>query len=463
MLPDKMTLKMSKVIKLKKGLDIKLKGVAERRMIDLPPAAVCGVAPSDFPGLTPKLLVQPGERVEAGSALFFDKKRPEILVTSPVSGTVLAVNRGDKRAILNVEIEADKQQRYRQFDVPASPSREEVVDLMLAAGLWPCVIQRPYGVVANPQDTPKAVFVSGFDSAPLAPDMGFALANRYTDIKKGFAVLRKLTGGKVHLGLSAKSDGMLNALDGMPDVETRWFDGPHPAGNVGVQISHIDPINKGDVVWTVDIQNVAMIGRFFDTGRVDMTKTYAVAGSEVGRSGYVTAVVGMPVADIARAAECRPTKDGDTLRFISGDVLSGTRVGEDGYMGFYANMLTVIPEGDKYEMLGWAMPRLDKFSVSRTYLSWLQPGRKYTVDTNLHGGHRPFIVTGLFERFVPMDIYPMYLLKAIIAQDIDKMEALGIYEIVPEDLALCEYVDPSKNEIQQIVRDGINLMVKELS
>ena len=451
---------MSKVIKLKKGLDIKLKGAAERRLIELPPSEACGIVPSDFPGLTLKLLVQPGEAVEAGDPLFFDKKRPEILVTSPVSGVVRAVNRGDKRVILNVEIEVSKQQKHRNFKVPISPSREETVTLLTASGLWPCIIQRPYGIVANPQDTPKAIFVSGFDSAPLAPDMNFALANRYTDLKKGFDVLRKLTAGKVHLGLSVKSEGILNTLN---SVDIHYFDGPHPTGNVGIQIGQIDPINKGDVVWTVDIQNVAMIGRFFDTGRVDMTKTYAVAGSEVGRSGYVTAVVGTSVADIARAAECRPTQQGDTLRFISGDILSGTRVGNNDYIGFYANMLTVIPEGDKYEMLGWAMPRLDKFSVSRTYLSWLQPGRKYTVDTNLHGGHRPFIVTGLFERYVPMNIYPMYLLKAIIAQDIDKMEALGIYEIVPEDLALCEYVDPSKNEIQQIVREGINLMIKELS
>lgn len=451
---------MSKVIKLKKGLDIKLKGVAERRILDMSTAARYGIAPSDFPGLTPKLLVQPGETVEAGSPLFFDKKRPEILITSPVSGTVLAVNRGEKRAILNIEIEADKNQRYKQFDMPMSLDREAVIELLLSAGLWPCIIQRPYGIVANPQDMPKAIFVSGFDSAPLAPDMNFALANRYADLNKGFDVLRKLTVGKVYLGLSVKSEGMLNALNG---IDIHYFDGPHPAGNVGVQISRTDPINKDDIVWTADIQNVAMIGRFFSTGQVDMTKMYAVAGSEVGRSGYIQAVVGASVADIARVAECRPTHVGDKLRYISGDVLSGTNVGNEGYMGFYTNMLTVIPEGDKYEMLGWAMPRLDKFSVSRTYLSWLQPGRKYIVDTNLHGGHRPFIVTGLFERYVPMDIYPMYLLKAIIAQDIDKMEALGIYEIVPEDLALCEFVDPSKNDIQQIVRDGINLMIKELN
>lgn len=451
---------MSKVIKLRKGLDIKLKGAAGKHVTDMPQAATYGISPSDFQGITPKLLVQSGETVEAGSPLFFDKKRPGILITSPVSGTVLAVNRGDKRSILNVVIEADKQQRYKQFNIPVSADREATIELLMAAGLWPCIIQRPYGVIANPEDMPKAVFVSGFDSAPLAPDMNFALADRHADLRKGFDVLRKLTKGKVHLGLRVKPDGVLNAIDG---VETHYFDGPHPAGNVGVQISHIDPINKGDIVWTVDVQNVALIGRFFNTGRVDMTKTYAVAGSEVGRSGYVTAIVGAPVADIAWATDCRPVKAEDKLRFISGNILSGTRVGEDGYMGFYANMLTVIPEGDKYEMLGWAMPRLNKFSVARTYFSWLRPDKKYTIDTNMHGGHRPFIVTGLFERYVPMDIYPMYLLKAIIAQDIDKMENLGIYEVVPEDFALCEFADPSKNEIQQIVRDGINLMIKELS
>jgi Na+-transporting NADH:ubiquinone oxidoreductase subunit A len=336
--------------------------------------------------------------------------------------------------------------------------------LLLESGLWPEIIQRPYGVVANPKDTPKAVFVSGMDTAPLAPDLGYALKDSYLDLKKGLEVLAKLTDGKVHLSLDAAApQSVLDALCGEgKKVEKHLFSGPHPTGNVGVQIAHIAPINKGDIVWTVDIQNVALIGRLFLTGHVDMTKTYAVAGSEVAGSCYVRAIAGAPVADLVCVAGDLKDNPRARARFISGNPLSGTDVGRDGFVGFYANQLSVIPEGDHHEMIGWAMPRLNKFSVSRTYFSWLQPGKKYVLDTNLNGGNRPFIVTGLFERYVPMDIYPIHLLKAIVAQDVDKMEALGIYEIVPEDLALCEFVDPSKNEIQRIVRDGINLIIKEM-
>ncbi|MDL2320082.1 Na(+)-translocating NADH-quinone reductase subunit A [Alistipes sp. OttesenSCG-928-B03] len=455
---------MSKVIKIRKGLDIKLMGKPERSVSNALRAAAYGISPSDFVGITPKLLVQEGERVEAGTPVFFDKKRPELLVCSPVSGTVAAVNRGDKRSIINVVIEADKEQVYRQFEVPKlkTAERGEVIASILEGGLWPCIMQRPYGIIANPDDTPKAVFVSGFDSAPLAPDMNFALSAQMENLRTGFAVLRKLSGGEVHLGLRDGDEGILEVLK--PEgVQRHLFDGPHPAGNVGVQIAHIDPICKDDIVWTVDIQNVAMIGRFFNTGRLDMTKVYAVAGSEVAQPAYVSALVGAPVASLLPEENRKQQKDGDSIRYISGNVLTGKRVGADGYIGFYANQLTALPEGDKYELLGWAMPRFNKFSVARTYFSWLRPDKQYVIDTNINGGHRPFIVTGLFERYVPMDIYPMYLLKAILAGDIDKMENLGIYEVVEEDLALCEFVDPSKNEIQQMVRDGINLMIKELS
>jgi Na+-transporting NADH:ubiquinone oxidoreductase subunit A len=317
-------------------------------------------------------------------------------------------------------------------------------------------------MVATPTDVPKAVFVSGFDSAPLAPDLNFALEAEFVNMKRGFEILRTLAAGRpVHLSLSATAEGVLDAVGDGEGIVKHTFAGPHPAGNVGVQISRIDPINKGDRVWTTDLWSVALIGRFFNTGRLDMTKIYAVAGSGAGRTGYVEAMVGTPIADLVRATGSRAAGD-ERLRFISGNALSGRRVGEDGYIGFYANMLTVLPEGDRHELLGWARPGLNKFSVSRTYLSWLRPGKRYVIDTNLHGGHRPFIVTGLFERYVPMDIYPMQLLKAILAEDIDKMEALGIYEVVPEDLALCEFADPSKNDIQQIVQDGIDLMVKEV-
>ena len=453
---------MSKVIKLKRGLDINLQGKAEKQISDVPLAASYGISPSNFEGVTPKLLVKVDDVVKAGSPLFFDKNRPEIIFTSPVSGTVAAINRGEKRKILDIVVNADSEQKYEEFEIKplASASREDVIGVLLSSGLWPFIIQRPYGIIANPEDKPKAIFVSGYDSAPLAPDLNFVLADRFDDLHKGFEVLAKLTEGKVHLGLKAGTDSVLNKLD---NVEKHLFEGPHPAGNVGVQIHHINPINKGEVVWTADVQAVAIIGRFFNAGKLDLTRVYAVTGSEVATPKYVRAMIGTPIAGVMAITGIRPQPENGRVRIINGNVLTGSKVAEEGYVDFYNNQLTVIPEGDKYEFLGWAMPRLNEFSVSRSYFSWLRPHKSYVLDTNLHGGVRPFVVTGLFERYVPMDIYPMYLLKAILAGDIDKMENLGIYEVIEEDFALCEFVDPSKTEIQQIVRQGINLMIKELN
>ena len=452
---------MSKTIKLKRGLDIRLVGEAEKRIVALPMAESYGISPLDFNGVVPKLLVRPGDAVKAGTPLFFDKYHPEVLFTSPVSGTVDCVSRGDKRKILCVSVTADGKQDSEQFDVkPADKATgAEVKELLLKSGLWPFITQRPYGIVANPADEPKAIFVSGFDSAPLAPDMDFALQGQEENLKAGFEALKKLTAGKVHLGVKAGADGVVSKA---ANVEKTAFKGPHPAGNVGVQIHHVDPINKGEIVWTVDIQMVAIIGRLFNTGKLDMTKVYALTGSELIEPVYVSAISGAPFVSLLRGNIKRQGRDGK-VRIINGNVLSGKKADARMYVAANTNQITVIPEGDKYEFLGWAMPRCDKFSVSRSYFSWLMPKKTYVLDTNLHGGHRPYIVTGLFERYLPMDIYPMYLFKAILAKDIDKMENLGIYEVIEEDVALCEFVDPSKNDIQQTVRDGINLMIKELS
>lgn len=452
---------MSKTIKLKRGLDIKLQGEAERNVSEAPLAESYGVSPSDFEGVVPKLLVREGDAVRAGSPLFFDKNRPEVLFTSPVSGKVSAVVRGEKRKILRIVVEADRKQEPEQFEVkPLERStKEDVTQLLLRSGLWPFIIQRPYGIIADPADSPKAVFISGFDSAPLAPDMNFSLKDRTDDLRKGIDALKKLTAGKVHLGLRAGDDGVISMLT---NAEQTTFKGPHPAGNVGVQIHHVDPVNKGEVVWTVDIQNVAIIGRLFNTGTVDMTRVYAVTGSEVVKPAYVRAMACAPVQSLVKG-NIKPQEDGGKVRIISGNVLTGKTTAADGYVAYAANQLTIIPEGDRYEFVGWAMPRFGKFSVSRSYFSWLCPNKRYRLDTNINGGHRPYVLTGLFEKYVPMDIYPLYLLKAILAGDIDKMENLGIYEVVEEDLALCEFVDPSKNEIQKTVREGINLMIKELN
>ncbi len=450
---------MSKIIKLRKGLDINLQGKAAESLVEVPMAAEYAVSPLDFEGVTPKLLVKVGDRVKAGTPLFFDKNNPRVLFTSPVSGTVSAVNRGEKRKVLNVTVTADAKQEYEEFAAVdlQKADRSEVVELLLKSGLWTMIMQRPYGIVANPDDMPKAIFVSAFDSAPLAPDMNFVLKGEKANLQKGFETLAKLAGGKVHLSMRVGAEGEFAALKG---VEQHSFEGRHPVGNVGVQIHHIDPIAKGEKVWTVDIQNVAAIGRLLLTGKVDLHRTVALTGSEVTEPKYYRIVSGAPVASVT-AGRIKPQAEGDKVRIISGNVLTGKKVAEDGFITFGANQITVIPEGDKYELLGWAAPRFGKFSVSRSYFSWLCPRKQYRLDTNLNGGGRAFVVTGLFEQYLPMDIYPMYLFKAIMAGDIDKMENLGIYEIVEEDIALCEFVDPSKTELQQLVRDGINLMIKE--
>ena len=444
---------MSKIIKLCKGLDIRLQGEAAKTIVDAPLASEYAVSPLDFEGVTPKMLVKVGDTVEAGSPLFFDKKRPEILFTSPVSGTVAAVNRGEKRKILSVVVTADKEVAYKQFaslDL-AKASREQIIELLLESGLWTMFVQRPYGVIASPSDKPKAIFVSAFDSAPLATDYGFALSTSQQALQLGFDVLRRLTDGKVHLSYDA--DGYVPEIAG---VELHAFKGKHPAGNVGIQIHHIDPINKGEKVWTLNIQDVAILGRLFLTGKVDLTRVIAVAGSCVAEPKYYRVIAGASIESILGGK-----LSNEHARVIAGNVLTGRNVGKEGFLSVNANMITVIPEGDNYELLGWAMPRFKKFSVSRAYFSWLFPCRKYNLDTNLNGGERAFVMNDLYEKYLPMDIYPVHLVKACIANDLDKMENLGIYEVIEEDLALCEFVCPSKIEIQQVLRNGINLMMKE--
>ena len=444
---------MSKNIKLRKGLDIKLAGKAEQVLENAPMAKSYAVSPLDYENVTPKLLVKVGDKVEAGSALFFDKNNPRILFTSPVSGVVSAINRGEKRKLLNVAVEPDATQVYKELQVvnPAKAQRSEVVEMLLQSGLWTRIVERPYGVIANPEATPKSIFVSAFDSAPLAPDYNFVLKEEQAAVEAGLALLQKLTDGKVHLSARKGAEGYMADVKG---VEYHTFEGKHPVGNVGVQIHHIDRIAKGDIVWTVNIQDVALMGRLVLCGKLDMTKIIAVAGSEAQAPKYKRIISGASIESIVGKVDAR-------VRVISGDVLSGVKSEADGYISANANMLTLIPEGDVYELLGWAMPRFHRFSVSRAYFSWLCPKKEYKLDTNLNGGERPFVVTGLYENYLPMDVYVAYLLKACLVKDLDKMENLGIYEVLPEDLALCEFVDPSKIEMQQILRDGINLMIKE--
>lgn len=448
---------MSEVIKLRKGLNIKLKGKAEMILDTAPMPEVYALKPTDFQGLTPKLSVKPGQEVKAGDPLFYDKYYPEILFTSPVGGTVTSVNRGERRKILEVLVQVNENAGYAEFTKadPLSLAPEKIREQLLQSGVWPFIRRRPYGTIARPDETPKAIFVSCFDTAPLAPDYEFILKGAEQTFQTGINALSKLTTGKVHLGISA--DNASSIFQAVKNAEVHRFDGPHPAGNVGIQIHHISPVNKGEVVWTVNPQDVLFIGRLFETGRVDFSKTIALTGSEVTRPRYLKTRLG---------AVLTPLLEGNlnegNLRVISGNVLTGQKVAPYNFLGFYDSQITVIPEGDEYEFMGWAAPGIDKFSASKTFLSTLFPKKEYRLNANLHGGERAFVLTGQYEKLLPMDILPVYLLKAILVNDIDKMERLGIYEVVEEDLALCEYACTSKIKVQEILRKGINVMMKEL-
>ncbi|MDR1895494.1 MAG: Na(+)-translocating NADH-quinone reductase subunit A [Prevotellaceae bacterium] len=449
---------MSRIIKLRKGLNISLKGSAEKILGKVPMSETYAVKPSDFPGLTPRLCVKQGDEVKAGTPVFFDKNADKIKFVSPVSGVVEAINRGERRKLLEVVIKPDAEQVSEKYEITAdlSESREQIIELITKSGNWSFIKQRPYGIIANPNDKPKSIFISGFDTAPLLFDIDFVLSEQQQYFQKGIDVLGKLTDGKVHLGVDVND--FASCLNNIKNAEITLFSGKHPAGNVGVQIHHIDPVNKGDIVWTVDAQHVAMLGRFFSTGVYDAHKIIALCGSKVKRAQYYRIITGAKITAFSDLID----HDG-SVRYISGNVLTGTAVNKDGYMGFYANRLSVIPEGDKYEFLGWAAPRLSKFSASKSYFSWLTPNKLYDLDTNLNGGERAFVVSNQYEKVLPMDIYPVYLLKAIFAENIDKMEQLGIYEVIEEDLALCEFVCTSKIQVQAMLRKGIELMIKEMS
>ncbi|MDX9883957.1 MAG: Na(+)-translocating NADH-quinone reductase subunit A [Prolixibacteraceae bacterium] len=449
---------MSKVIKLKRGLNIRLRGEAEKVLGNAGISARFALKPTDFPGLIPKLTVKVDQEVKAGEPLFFDKYNPEILFTSPVSGKVVAVNRGERRKILEVIVEADGKGDSAVFAKagPHSLSVEQIKEMLLKSGMWPFLRQRPYGSFAKPADTPRNIFISCFDSAPLAPDYEFILKNEAGPFQTGINALSKLTSGKVFLGLQAGDTTSIFA--NAKNVEAVRFDGPHPAGNVGIQIHHIAPLGKGDIVWTIKPQEVVFIGRLFETGKVDFSKVVALTGSEVKSPKYLKTILGTDIASLVNGR----TKQETNERIISGNVLTGTKVSSDNYLGFFHDQVTVIPEGDEYEFMGWAVPGFRKFSASKTFLSKLFPQKEYILNANLHGGERAFVLSGQYEKFLPMDILPVFLLKAILANDFDKMEQLGIYEIIEEDLALCEYACTSKIKVQDIVRQGLDLMMKEL-
>lgn len=453
-------------IKLKQGLDIPIDGVPSAQILKSIVSDTVAVKPTDFKGLIPKLTVKEGDSVKAGSPLFVDKKRPDVKFTSPVSGTVSEIVRGEKRKLLEVRVKADPETVYAEFSLPKPENitAEQAISSLLESGLWACIKQRPYGIIPDPAVRPKSVYISGFDTAPLAADYDFILRDELPNIQTAINVLSKIT-PKIHFGLCAKTHAS-SPFHKLSGVEFHVFDGPHPAGNVGVQINHVCPINKGDIVWTVNLQMLAIVGRFFNTGKVDMRKTVAIGGPRVSNPGYIRCMSGMCLNSIADMANDNVDKlqRGCPIRYISGNVLTGTNVGKDGYLGFYDDCISLITEGKYFETFGWAkIFRPKKYSFASTYFSWLTPGKKYLMDSNLNGGVRAFVMTNKYAKVFPMNIYPVYLLKAILAEDIDKMEQLGIYEVVEEDFALCEYIDPSKIDIQSIVSKGIDLMIKEMA
>ena len=450
---------MSNNIYLKKGLDLPIKGAPVQQTKKVIVPDIVAVKPTDFRGLVPKLLVREGDKVLAGTPVLADKMSQNILFASPVSGTVAEIVRGEKRKLLEVRIKADSQQEYADFGIKKvdEMSAEQIKEAIMAAGLWPAIQQRPYGIIANPEVKPKAIFVSAFSTAPLAADAEYVLRDEFNNIQTAINALDKLTDGGIHLSFNAANYSG-TPFHRLENVIQHTFEGKHPAGNVGVQIHHISPIRKGESVWTVSLLMLAAIGRLFNTGKYDLRRKVAVTGPMAIEPAYVEALPGTAIKALMDFYD--PSLD---LRYISGDVLTGTNVGKGGFIGFFDNQVTILEEGDKYEMFGWAKPfRPQLFSSSRTYFSWLTPNKKYDMDTNLHGGPRAFVVNDVYGKVLPMELYPVYLLKACLAKDIDKMEKYGIYEVLEEDLALCEYVCPSKIDIQQIITDGIALMMKEM-
>ncbi len=450
---------MSTLTRLRKGLDIKIIGSAAKQLDGEHRPASYALKPTDFIGMAPipKVIPNEGDSVQVGDHIFFDKTRPEVFYTAPVSGTIARIERGDKRAITAVVIEADAELRFREFPVedPAGMERETIIQRMLDAGAWPFVRQRPFNTVAIPTDTPKAIHVSGFDSAPLGVDYNFILQGREKSFQRGLDVLRKLSGGKVHLNLSARNKPV-DALNQATGVQINWFDGPHPAGNVGIQIHHVDPINKGDVVWFVRPQDVLVIGKLFHEGRFDPERTIAVAGPEVTRPRYIRTRLGAHVAGLLDGRLRQ-----EHVRAISGNVLTGTQVDRKaGFLGFYDDLLSVIAEGDQPEMFGWLLPSYPRPSASNTYPIILNdaPEEGFRVNTSTHGEERAFVMTGQYEKVLPMDLYPVALLKAIMARDFELMEGLGIYEVDTEDMALCEFVCTSKIDVQEILREGLEFV-----
>ena len=448
---------MSKDIRIKKGLDIKLVGEALQTTNELPVKGMFALKPQDFHGIIPKLIVKEGAEVKAGESVFYSKSDDRILFPSPVSGKVTEIIRGAKRKIVSIKIAADGKQSFKDFGKqdPDKLSVEEVKNHLLKTGCWPFIKQRPYDVIADPNQTPKSIFVSAYASSPLAANFDYTLAGKEKELQAALTAISKLTAGSVHVSVGEGSNSPFSELK---NIELHKVSGPHPIGNVSTQISQIDPLNKGEVVWVINPHDLLIVGELLITGKFNFTRTLALTGSQFQNPSYVSVVAGASISNVVANNIIN-----DHTRIISGNVLSGTQVSEDDFLGYYDNQITAIPEGDDYEFFGWNKPVFNKISPSRALtFSWLTPNKKYDLNTNTNGEHRAFVVTGSYENVFPLDIYPLQFLKACMYQDLDEMENLGGYEVAPEDFALTEFICVSKQPHQKIVREGLDLMKEEL-
>lgn len=449
---------MSKDIKIKKGLTINLVGEAEKVLSGAPRSRTFAIRPADFHLITPRMMLKEGERVQAGQPLYHSKDDESIKIVSPVSGVLSKIERGARRVITRLLIEADSQDTYVEHGIlqPESASAEEIKARLLESGCWPFIHQRPYAIVANTEVVPRDIFISGINTAPLANDLDFSLKGKEQQIQVAVTALSKLTSGKVHVGIGKAGNSVFN---GMKNLVLHKVSGPHPVGNVGTQINKIAPVNKGELIWTVAAQDLVIIGELLLTGKFNAERIVALAGSEVNTPKYYRTRIG---AEVSTFIYDSGIKD-DNVRVISGDVLTGTAISLEGHLGFYSNTVTVIPEGNDYELFGWNKPVFDKISTTRALtFSWLMPKKKYDLDTNTNGEHRAFVVTGGYEEVFPLDMYPLQMLKSCMVQDLDEMEALGMYEVAPEDFSLTEFVCVSKQPHQEIIRKGLDLMYKEI-
>ncbi|WP_420321796.1 Na(+)-translocating NADH-quinone reductase subunit A [Flagellimonas sp.] len=449
---------MSKDIRIKKGLNINLIGAAEKTTSKAVLSNVYALNLDDFHGITPKMLVKQGAEIKAGEPLFYNKNKEEMLFVSPVSGELVEIVRGARRRILTLKVLADKSQEYvehKTLDVEKSDAKA-IKELLLKSGVWPFIKQRPYDIIANPDATPKAIFVSGYTTAPLAADTDYVLKGKEAELQAAINALGKLTPGQIHVSVGKSANSPLAGLNG---ITLHKVSGPHPAGLVGTQINKIDPINKGETAWTIAPQDLVIIGELLLTGRFNAERTIALAGSVVKAPKYYTTKIGTEISTFLYAAGVNE----DKFRLINGDVLTGAKTHPEGYLGFYNNTVTAIPEGDDYEFFGWNKPIFNKISTTRALtFSWMQPKKKYDLTTNTNGEHRAFVVTGQYEEVFPMDIYPLQLLKACMVKDLDEMEQLGLYEVAPEDFSLTEFICISKQPHQQIIREGLDLLHQEI-